>query len=156
MQNVSYTNPSMVPPPKKQTIVALLLIIGVGRGDGLTRTIVFSRRLLCNAQAWLLYGHARNLSAFHDMHAAMAFAAMANGVEDDAESDLWRSRAEGLLLSMGEYVSSGGIRPPPPPPPPLPQAENSYTDAEGHRSTPASPSSSTIGAHCPQMPNMAV
>lgn len=38
----------------------------------------------------------------------MAFAAMANGVEDDAEAELWQSRTQDLLRSMGEYVRSGG------------------------------------------------
>lgn len=115
--------------------------------------VVHSRRgapvsYLRRAQAWLLYEHARNLSTFHDMHAVMAFAAMANGVEDDAESDLWRSRAETLLLSMREYVSSGGSRPPPPPPPP---PAHSDTDADDHcSSTPPPPSLSTQQAQASQ------
>ncbi|CAN0041415.1 unnamed protein product [Ectocarpus sp. 4 AP-2014] len=63
------------------------------------------------AEAWLQYQHARHLSTFHDLHALMAFAAMANGVEDDAEAEYWKSRTRELLESMGEYVKSGGEAP---------------------------------------------
>lgn len=72
-------------------------------------------------QAWLHYQHARHLSTFHDLHAVMAFAAMANGVEDDAEAELWQTRTRDFLRSMEEYVRSGGqtsSRPATPPPPP--------------------------------------
>eukprot|EP00752_Nemacystus_decipiens_P009858 g8795.t1 len=60
------------------------------------------------AEAWMHYQHARHLSTFHDLHAVMAFTAMANGVEDDAEAELWQSRTRALLRSMEEYVRSGG------------------------------------------------
>lgn len=60
-------------------------------------------------QAWLQYEQARHLSTFHDLHAVMAFAAMANGVDDDEEAELWRSRTQDLLRSMREYVRSGGV-----------------------------------------------
>ncbi|CAM9616099.1 unnamed protein product, partial [Laminaria digitata] len=114
------------PPPFALTDASSLLwrmdILGVETGAHRWRGV---------AEAWLQYEHARNLSAFHDTHAAMAFAAMANGVEDDAESDLWRSRAEALLRSMREYVARGGSRPPPPPP-----AAHPDTDVDAHCSTP--------------------
>lgn len=66
-----------------------------------------------NIQAWLLYHHARHLSTFHDLHAVMAFTAMANGVDDSAEAYLWQARAEALVESMKDYVRSGGLRPTP-------------------------------------------
>lgn len=40
----------------------------------------------------------------------MSFAAMANGVQDQSESDLWSARVEVLLQSMRDYVRSGGLR----------------------------------------------
>lgn len=40
----------------------------------------------------------------------MSFAAMANGVQDQSESDLWSARVEVLLQSMRDYVHSGGLR----------------------------------------------
>ncbi|CAM9645825.1 unnamed protein product [Pylaiella littoralis] len=61
------------------------------------------------AEAWLQHEQARHLSTFHDLHAVMAFAAMANGVDDDEEAELWRSRTQDLLRSMREYVRSGGV-----------------------------------------------
>eukprot|EP00903_Cladosiphon_okamuranus_P020596 g18906.t1 len=71
------------------------------------------------AEAWLHYQHARHLSTFHDLHAVMAFAAMANGVEDDAEAELWLSKTKDFLQSMAEYVRTSGqasSRPVAPPP----------------------------------------
>ena len=41
----------------------------------------------------------------------MSFAAMANGVQDPAEAELWSARTEVLLQSMREYVRNGGLRP---------------------------------------------
>ena len=81
------------------------------------------------------------------MHAVMAFAAMANGVEDDAEADLWRSRAEALLVFMRKYVSSGGSRPAA-----AAAAAAAYSDthADYHCSSPPPPSSSTQQAQAPQ------
>lgn len=40
----------------------------------------------------------------------MAFAAMAHGVEDDAEAQMWQNRAKELLVSMKAYVENGGDR----------------------------------------------
>lgn len=68
------------------------------------------------------YSHTRHLSTLHDLHAAMAFAAMANGVDDDAEAALWQSRADDLLLSMRDYIIRSGGR--------LPRRQNDTTAPE--------------------------
>ncbi|CAM9228679.1 unnamed protein product [Scytosiphon promiscuus] len=81
------------------------------------------------AEAWLYYQHARHLSTFHDLHALMAYVAMAKGVEDKTEADFWLARTRELVGSMEEYVRRGG-RPLSPRRPPGDGAEAATGEAE--------------------------
>lgn len=60
--------------------------------------------LLLLHQAFTQYTHVRHLSTFLDVHAIMAFAAMAFGAVDPTERLFWRDKAESMMKSMREYV----------------------------------------------------